>query len=300
MLKEFSVKPEPLVHLINTPLPPNPCWINPGILPKGGTLLFGGHSKTGKSFVMLELARALSTGAIPFNCPLFSVTEPVRVLLIEQELGKYGLQLRVQKVFQDENATIYGDKIFYVSKIPELQLDTDRGKRILHKLVEEVQPQVLLLDPIGRMNSYDENKSQEIQRLFSDLESVLKEFRHNDMSLVLSHHFGKPSGDPKTSRDPMDPYNFRGSSKWFDCPDTLVTMSRTHNLKTKWKSWEIKMHVEARQDEGPPDMTLTVNRMNDRRVRFDKFLGEVPDSMRKDLPPELATMPKKQMMFAPA
>lgn len=297
-MKETLVKPESLISLIQADLPPNPCWINPGILPKGGTLLFGGHSKTGKSFVMLELSRALSTGSVPFNCPLFDIPERAKVLLVEQELGEYGLQKRVKPVYKDEDVTLYGDNIFYVSKVPELQLDTDKGKKILHKLVSEVQPQVLLLDPIGRMNSYDENKSQEIQRLFSDLEAVLKDFRRNDMSLVLSHHFGKPSTDPKSGRDPLDPYNFRGSSKWFDCPDTLITMARLEDLNTPWEAWKIRMHFELRQDESPQDIYLTVNRMGDMRVRFDRWHGKPPAKM---LPPtDLAEMPKKQLRFAPA
>ncbi len=306
-MAEILVKPEPLLTLIEADLPPDPCWINPGLLPKGGLLLFGGQAATGKSFVMLELARALSTGTMPFNCPKMSVGPPCRVLMVEQELGPYGLQKRVKRIFDKEDKKAYGDNMWYVSKVPEMQLDTDRGRKILEGIIKEARPNVLLLDPIGRMNSYEENNSGQIQQLFTYLEGLIKEGRKDGLAIVISHHFGKPSSDPNNTRSPLDAYNFRGSSKWFDCPDTRITMGRLANLKTKHRAWNIRMHVVTRQDEDPDDMMFSVNRLNDLRVRYEKSYGK--DSTADDTPdppvevpkPEPGQpMPKKQLRFIEA
>lgn len=285
-----------LTHLLDADIPPNPCWINP-ILPKGGTLLFGGHAKSGKSHVMMELCRALSTGKVPFDCPWMSVPRPVKVLFVEQELGEYGLQLRAKVLFANEDRSVFGDRLYYASKIPELQLDSREGRDLLIDLIEQVQPEVLFLDPIGRLHAYDENKSDQIQQLFNHLEELIHIYKDNDMSLVISHHFGKLPGDPKTSRDPMDPYNFRGSSKFFDDPDTLITMARLKTLDTKHKAWQIKMHFETRQDEGLPDMMMEFNREADLRVRYCELLGEKIQPMKKEADPD-KVMPKKQLTFA--
>ena len=280
-MEKVLVKPEPLIDLIKNDLPPYPCWIEPGILPKGGTLLFGGQAKSGKSFLMLELIRALATGTVPFGYNYFQIGEPVKCLLIEQELGKYGLQKRVKKIFENEDEKKFGPNIFYASKIPEMQLDSREGRELLLDLVEKIKPNVLFLDPIGRLQSYDENKSEQIQQLFTNLEYLLKCFDENGMSLVLSHHFAKPSSDKNNSRDPLDPYSFRGSSKWYDCPDTLMTAQKLETLATKWKAWNIKVRFDTRQDESPQDLLLSVNRDQDLRVRFEKTLGETPPPIKK-------------------
>lgn len=270
---EATVKPASLLDLINADLPPETCWISNGVLPKSGTLLFGGVAKAGKSFVMLELARALATGDVPFGHPQLQALPPVKVLLVEQELGVIGLQKRVKPLFATEDPAKYGRRLFYASKIPSMQLNTAEGRRILHGLVEEIQPNVLLLDPIGRMHGFDENRSDQIQELFTSLERLVKLYEKNGMSIVLSQHYGKPGSDPSTKRDPLDPYNFRGSSKFFDCPDSLLTMQRLADIHgLPWKAWEIKARFETRQDEPPKEVLLSVNAGNDRRVRFVRFI----------------------------
>lgn len=270
-MKEAKVpvqKPAKLLDLIDKELPKQPCWIDPGILPKGGTLLFGGHAKTGKSFIMLELARALSTGTHPFGYSKLQTFDPVKVLYVEQEIGEIGLQERVTRIFAQEDRRIFGPNMWYVTKVPEMQLDMQEGRGILYDLIDSVQPNVLILDPVGRMHAYDENKSDQIQQLFSHLEYMVKVFSQNDMSLVVSHHFGKPSTDPKSLRDPLDPYNFRGSSKFFDNPDSLVTVARMENLDKPYEAWKVKMRMTLRHASPPPDLMMTVNREDDFRVRF--------------------------------
>lgn len=297
MREEISVKPESLQSLIEADLPEAPCWIYPGILPKGGTLLFGGAAKIGKSFIMLELQRALSTGTQPFGCHKLTVGDPCKTLLIEQELGKYGLQKRIKSIFAEERKDVYGKNAYYVSKVPEMQLDDRDGRDLLMKLVDDVKPDILFLDPIGRLHSYDENKADQIQQLFSNIECLLKIFEGSGMSVVISHHSNKPSQDPQSKRDPLDPYNFSGSAKFFNCPDTLMTVNRLKNLDTKHKAWEIQVRFHLRQDEGLNDMVFTVNKENDLRVRYERTLGDEIKPMKKVVE-EGKEMPKKQLRFA--
>lgn len=291
------VKPKTILSLIEKELPTQPYWIGP-ILPRSSTLLFGGEAKIGKSHLLMELARALSTGTVPFDCNKFSMNAPVKTLFIEQEVGEYGLQKRVKKVFARENKAVYGNNLWYVSKVPEMQLDSKEGREILFDLVEDTKPNVLILDPIGRMNSYDENKADQIQQLFTLLEQLIKTFKEQELSIILSHHMSKPSTDPNSLRDPLDPYNFRGSSKLKDCPDTLVTMQKLKYLATPHKAWEIKVRFETRQDEGLPDFLMTVNADNDLRVKFKKVYEDRPVSISKL--GDKGDMPKTQLKFVEA
>lgn len=299
-MKTIKPKAQSIQVLIEKEIPVNQCWIDP-ILPRGGLLLFGGLAKTGKSHVLNEIARALSTGTKPFDCKFMDISGPCKTLLIEQEVGENGLQKRIKQTFANEDPKIYAKNLFYVSKVPEMQLDSAEGREILYDLVDDIKPNVLILDPIGRCHSYDENKSDQIQQLFTNLELLIKVFSAQQMSIIISHHAGKPSTDPNSMRDPLDPYNFRGSSKFVDCPDTLITMQKLKYLATPHKAWNIKMRFETRQDAGLPDSLLSINRDDDLRVRFEKIFDDTPAPIKKlGGGDSTKAVGKKQLRFAEA
>ncbi len=73
---------------------------------------------------------------------------------------------------------------------------------------------------------------------------------------MMSHHFSKPVQKPEDARDPLSAYNFRGSSKWFDAPDTLVTAVRLPAKENEW--WRIKTDWTTRQGESPGRLDFVV------------------------------------------
>lgn len=269
------VKAELLEDLIEKDLPPVPSYISPGVLPFGGQLVFGGHAKVGKSFLMLEFARCLAAGEVPFGFPEFFCPFPVKVLLVEQELGEHGLRQRAAKLWNAEERHRLGRRmqnLFYISKIPELKLDTTLGRRILRDLCDDIKPNVLILDPIGRMHGYNENDAQEMAKMFGHLDELQKSQEDNNMALIFSHHFSKPR-DERGGFDPLDPYAFRGSSKFFDNPDTLVTLQRCAELSKPHQAWSLKVRFTLRHAESPDDIILHVNERDDMRVRYVKTVG---------------------------
>lgn len=278
-MAESLTRPAKISELVNSDIAADACYIEPGILIKRGTLLFGGHAKTGKSFGMIELARALALGEPPFGCPELCVPQQVRVLFIEQELGVYGLHKRVKTIFKNENERAYGENLWYVSKEPQLKLDTDSGVEAICREIEAVHPNVVIFDPVGKMHTLDENSNSDIEKLFNNVEKIKKRYQELDLSVIMSHHFGKPPFIPPggvAALDPLSPYNFRGASKWFDAPDTLCTLVRGRDLNTEHKAWELKVGWTLRQDEGPDNMVLSVNKLNDLRVRYERKSGTLP------------------------
>jgi hypothetical protein len=272
---DFSlVEPWNIVELIERPLPKVPCWIEPAVLPCGGKLLFGGHAKSGKSFIMLELARSLALGVAPFNCPHLSTPHPVKVAILEQEIGPWGIQKRAKTILAGESRELLQANFHGVSQVRGLKLDTPGTVDFISDFCHKVGAQVLFLDPIGKMHGYDENDAAQISRLFSKIEEIIMNCKDLNLSIVMSHHFGKPLRDPRVelSDDQMfSPYNFRGSSKWYDDPDTLVTCNRLppdRELGHKW--WYVKSKWETRQGEGPPEyLTFSVNRDANLRVVYE-------------------------------
>jgi len=269
-----SLEPQPLSALLAKQFPPDMFWLEPNILPKGGIMLFGGQAKIGKSFIALELIRALASGTSPFDYPLLQVPKAAKVLLIEQELGEYGLQKRIKTLFPPSVMSACNDNLWYLSMVPELKLDEVRGYDKLRKIVDKVKPNILVLDPISKMHNYEEQSNSQIGELLSKLSKLRKEFRELGLSIIMSHHFGKPpkTDSGKDSIDPLSPYNFRGASRWFDDVDAAVPVCRLGELTTlPHFATEIQTRWILRHGEELDDTIMTFNRKNDHRVIFDRF-----------------------------
>lgn len=253
------------------------CWIYPAILPRSGKLLFGGQAKIGKSMVMLELARSLAAASTPFNYPGFSVPDSARVLIMEQELGAFGLQKRAQRVFFGLPTELLSQNLWYVSKEPELKLDSPHGLRLIRDLLDQVQPNVLILDPISKFHTSDENSNTDIARVLTQIDRLISDYRELGLAIIISHHFGKPSRDPRFSFDPLDPYNFRGSSNWYGDMDTLVTVHRLAQIPSvDYEAWRFRSRWISRHGDAPTkELLMSVNRHDDLRVRYERE-GELP------------------------
>lgn len=278
--------PQKLSELIEAPLSQDPCWIDPAVLPKGGTMVLGGCAKIGKSWVAIELARALSTGTPPFECPQFKVDQPTRVLLIDQELGENGLQARVKKVWARHRKSSYEDYIYYMTKVTQLKLDNQDGIKIILDACEAVRPEVLILDPISKFHNFEENSNAEILKLATLLETLKKAYASGGMSIIMSHHFRKPpTGKFLDDYDPLDPYNFRGSSNYYGDADTLLTLDR-QSITGKSDEWKFKCRLVTRHGAEMPDFWLHVDPEGQRKqVWFEKFDGQVqPLNLKNQVP----------------
>lgn len=282
------IRPVRIADLMKMDFPPEPVWIGPSILPKSCKMLLGGQAKVGKSLLMMELGRALALGKEPFDCPksLINVPKPASVLLIEHELKLFGLQKRIKKAYNMSDEEMAAMNFDAISGEHRINFSSTEGCKLLTDVILEFRPEILMLDPISKMHNLDENSNTEVGRMFSYLDSLIEIGKPWGMSIIMSHHFGKPPTIP-TERDAVDPYNFRGASKFKDDPDVLVTAAIVPNggiINTPHKAWRLRTRWTLRHDESPSDMFLRVNEMNDLRVRFEK-LADLPPLMPKDIPP---------------
>lgn len=216
-------EPERLSDLIARDVREDPCWIAPWALLKGGTAIIAGEAASGKSFFVLELARALASGSSPFSSSKLHCPEKCTVLYLEQELTEYGLKKRVEAVFsRDAEAA---SRVWYISADPTIRLDSSQSVKRLADLVSRIKPDVIIFDPIGRFHISNEDDASTVQHLFMNIDAI-KAAAGPDTSAVVVHHVRKPPSDID-KYDPRSPYNMRGSSKFFDVPDTRVMISRT-------------------------------------------------------------------------
>lgn len=242
-------------------------------------MILAGASKIGKSFFCLELCRSLALGDSPFECPLLSVPEPARVLYLEAEVKQQGLQTRGRKIFQDVNLEYLNENLFVLTDLPELTFDQPRGFQLLRQALDEVQPNVVVIDPLGRfIGGLDENSNSEMAKVLGKLDVILKEHASSELALILAHHSKKPDTSANSTFNPLSPHAMRGSSRLFANPDSIIMADRVENYVNSQhgRAWKVKAHFETRQSEGLDDQLFTVNDRNDLRVRWVPPKGPMP------------------------
>lgn len=270
MIPKNWIPPERVTDLLNRVIQEPPAYISQNILTRGGTLLLGGEAKTGKSFLMLELARALTTGKSFLNNSAFSVPMRAKVIYIEAENGEVTTQKRIREIFKDEDPRVYGDYFFHRSKNLDYQLDARSGIEYFVQDIQAVRPNVIILDPISFMFHKDENDATEVGKLYLTLARLKELGADENTSIVMAHHFKKPpTGDAAEGYDFLSEYNFRGSSKWKDGGDSLITMHRgrtyRHPDNSEW--WSLKMRFLTRHGSSPPEGWYAFNQKDDLRIR---------------------------------
>ena len=238
---------ERVKDLYSKPFTEAPCYVSGGVIPRSGIVLMGGQAKIGKTFLLLDLAHNLGHGGDLWRLD-YKVVEPVPVLYFEQEVGEVEFQRRVKMRYDrlKDQGIEPPENFFYVSKMKNFMLDTNEGQMRLSKEIKATGAKVVIIDPIGRCLLGDENDNSVIGKFFHRLDQTLLE--HPGLTLVISHHFGKPRKDD--DYDPLDPYNFRGASKFFDAPDALITLCPMSPRPGEWK--RIKGRMRLRQGEEPP------------------------------------------------
>jgi hypothetical protein len=238
---------EKIFDLYNRPLPEHPAWISGGVLPKSGIMLMGGAAKIGKTFLLLDLAHNLATGGKLWGMTDYEIAKPVPTIYCEQEVGEMEFQRRVKNRYRALDAAP-PENFFYTSRLKDFFLDTNTGQKILANEIASTKAKVAIIDPVSRCMLGNENDNSEVGGLFRRLDELLIDIP--DLSIVLAHHFGKP---PKNEEDmvldTLSPYNFRGASRWFDCPDTLITLQRIDNMPGEWR--RLVGAIEMRQGENP-------------------------------------------------
>lgn len=226
-------------ELYHEPLPEFLYWVE-GVIPVGGIVIIGGYTKTGKSWFMLELADALSKGRNLFDVPQFCIPRPARVLYLEREVKRHGVQRRLKL------RAVEPDPRFHIITTETRMLD-----EFWHPdLLETVRNyDVLIVDPISRFIKSDIDH-ETVARTFQIIEECQK--ASPQLAVVIIHHFRKPGDDGGwMPKNPLDPYNFRGPAKWIEAPDTLITLQRIPARFKDLEQWRLKSKFVTRHDKEP-------------------------------------------------
>ena len=201
--------------------------IDDGILLDKTMLMIIGAPKNKKTFLAWNIAIALAKGE-GFAC--FKVKEEKKVLILSAEGGKFKMRNRLRTMITNPNE----DVLCNASYSNKLIFDLNDEESFQH-LIDQVQtekPEVIILDPLIKFISEDENSSVKMGQVFRRLRTLIDDF---DISLIIVDHTGKDSSK-----------GARGSSvKRSEYDSAIYMRSKDNNSRL---SFDMR-HVETPDDE---------------------------------------------------
>src|SRR5206468_9530678 len=202
-----------LAELLSDHPNPEPCLIEPGLLPFQGILFLGGEPKAGKSLLVANLALALAAGGQHAG---FNVPSPKRVLICQFELPtpQFALRLATMRKAIGDRADA---NLFVDTRISGHMLSSTAGLNHFLTSARSVQADVIVIDPLYSTHDQDENDTRAMAALCQAL------VRLRDVSkaaLIVVHHFKKSAGRHELGSA------FRGSSALHAVGDSYLLLAR--------------------------------------------------------------------------
>jgi AAA domain len=156
------------------------------LLHEGETVAVAGRPKVGKSRLVMQMALALVNGESFLGC---KITRPLTVLMVDFENRLAALSER----FRLMNGSAEGYKRLYIWSAASLASDlpdaTTEGQKRLLEYVEQVRPDVLIVDPWRLWLGGDENSAPDVVRGLKILASLRERLPH--LAIIIVHHVRK-------------------------------------------------------------------------------------------------------------
>lgn len=213
-------------------------WLVTDLWAEEAVGIVGGEPKCCKSFLALDLAVSVASGAPCLR--RFPVTRPGRVLLYAAEDALHIVRRRLDGICAAAQVRLEALDIQVIT-VPTLRLDTEADRARLEQTVAAMQPRLLVLDPFVRLHRIDENASGEVAPLLANLRELQ---RSHAVAVVVVHHAKKGAGRIRAGQA------LRGSSEFHAWGDSNLYLRRDGD--------DITLIAEHRAAPSVPSINLTL------------------------------------------
>jgi hypothetical protein len=211
--------------------------------------ILGGEPKCCKSFLALDLAVSVASGA---SCLReFPARRSGPVLLFPAEDSLAVVRQRLEGIASAAQVP-FGSLPVQVITAPSLRLDTATDRQRLTQTVQLQRPVLLILDPLIRLHRVDENDATQIAALLSYLRELQRQFQ---LAVLVVHHARK---DSQASRPGQA---LRGSSELHGWGDSNLYMRRKGSqltLSTEHRAAPSRDHIPLQLTESDSTVSLRV------------------------------------------
>ena len=192
---------------------PQPCLIEPGLLPPQGIFFCGGEPKVGKSLLVANLAFCLAAGSSRAG---FNVSTPRRVLMCQFELPVDQFTARLTCMRKSVGSAADGH-LFVDTRAGGHLLSTPAGLNHFLTAARSAAAEVIILDPLYSAHDQDENDTRAMAAL---CQSLLRLRDASKAALIVVHHVKKSIGRNEIGTA------FRGSSALHAVGDSYMLLTR--------------------------------------------------------------------------
>ena len=195
-------------------LRPLPDELIAGMLHRGSTMVFGGGSKTNKTFCLMDLALSVAAGIPWWDLK----TTKGRVLYLDYELDT--------RFFTERATKIADAKLINSAVLDDVDVWNLRGfasdiSEQVPRIVEQIKDRhysLIIIDPIYKaLGARDENAAGDINSLMNEVEKLAVQ---SNAAVIIGHHFSKGN---QAGRNSMD--RISGSGVFGRAPDAIVMLT---------------------------------------------------------------------------
>src|SRR5271165_2149009 len=169
-------------------------WLVAGLWSEQAVGIVGGEPKCFKSFLALDLAVSVASGAPCLR--RFVVPKAGRVLLYAAEDALHIVRRRLDGIAAAAGAMLANLDIQVIT-VPALRLDIEVDRRNLAETVDQLRPRLLVLDPFVRLHRIDENASGEVAPLLAYLRELQRRY---GVAVLVVHHARKGAGKARAGQ----------------------------------------------------------------------------------------------------
>lgn len=218
---------------------PQTQWLVQGLWSDQAVGILGGEPKCCKSFLALDIAVSVASGTACLR--QFPVPRPGKVLLFPAEDSLPVVRQRLEGIAAAAQVNFQALPVEVITA-PSLRLDTPADRHRLRDTVQNLQPALLILDPLIRLHRLDENDASQIATLLSYLRQLQRQFH---LAVLLVHHARKDSNGSRPGQA------LRGSSELHGWGDSNLYMRR----KGAQLTLSTEHRAAASQDHIPLQLT---------------------------------------------
>ena len=189
-------------------------WLIEGLWADQAVGIVGGEPKCCKSFLALDMAVAVASGAACLR--RFQVPQPGRVLLFAAEDALHVVRERLEGICAAARTPLATLDVQVITA-PSVRLDLEADRRLLAEAVVRLAPKLLVLDPFVRLHRIDENVSGEVAPLLAFLRELQ---RAHALAVAVVHHAKKGASRARAGQA------LRGSSEFHAWGDSNLYLRR--------------------------------------------------------------------------
>lgn len=214
------------------------AWLVTSLWARAGVGILGGAPKCCKSWLALEMAVAVASGAPCLG--VFAVGDCGTVLLYMAEDAAPVVKARLTGICRHRGLDL-DDLPIHLITAPALRLDRAHDQARLRDAVATYTPRLLVLDPFVRLHRIDENDAGQVSALLGYLRELQ---RAHDLAVLVVHHARKNGTAAQAGQ------SLRGSGDFFAWADSLLYLRRHRG--------QLLLSVEHRGAPAPEPFALAL------------------------------------------